>query len=345
MAISFSHQLLSWYEKYGRHNLPWQKNPTAYRVWISEIMLQQTQVVTVIPYFQRFMQRFPTIKSLAIANEDEVLSHWSGLGYYARARNIHKTAKILHEHHHGRFPKTVGALSELPGIGRSTAGAIIGFSEKIKAVILDGNVKRVLSRYFAIKEPINQISTVQKMWMIADKLTPEKNAHHYNQAIMDLGATLCTRSKPRCDDCPFITSCQAHQKNEVTLYPVKTPKKLRPTKNIRFLIIENNQREILLLKRPSKGIWGGLWSFPECDVALHYADFEIVNLPLKLQYIDELEKITHQFTHFTLEIFPLCLRAKKSPKLESEKMIWYKLSTPLPGGVAAPVTHILKLLL
>lgn len=344
MAISFSHQLLSWYEKYGRHDLPWQINPTAYRVWISEIMLQQTQVTTVIPYFERFMQRFPTIKSVAIAKEDDVLSHWSGLGYYARARNIHKTAKIIHKHHHGRFPKTINALSELPGIGRSTAGAIIGFSEKIKAVILDGNVKRVLSRYFAIDDAITQTSTLQKMWKIADKLTPQKNAHHYNQAIMDLGATVCTRSKPRCTDCPFTSSCQAHQKNKATFYPIKTSKKSRPIKKARFLIIENNKREILLLKRPSKGIWGGLWSFPECDIALHYNDLKIDDLSLKLQYIDELEKITHQFTHFILEIFPMCLRVKNAPKLASEKMIWYKLSTPPPGGVAAPVTKIMKLL-
>lgn len=339
MPIQFSKQLLKWYEKYGRHDLPWQQNPTAYRVWISEIMLQQTQVTTVIPYYARFMQRFPTIKALALASEDDVLSHWSGLGYYARARNIYKTAKIIHEQHHGHFPTTVEAMSELPGIGKSTAGAIISFSMQKKAVILDGNVKRVLARYFAIEEPINQKNTIDNLWTLAEKLTPEKNAHQYNQAIMDLGATLCTRSKPRCDNCPFTKTCQAHQQNKSTFYPVKIGKKARPTKQARMLIIFNQQQEILLLKRPSTGIWGGLWSFPEQELSRDYSAFQ----SQKLKYIDELEKMTHHFTHFTLEIFPMLVSLSQSAakKLDTDNAIWYKLGTPLPGGIATPVTKIL----
>ncbi|EKD77732.1 MAG: A/G-specific adenine glycosylase [uncultured bacterium] len=309
-------------------------------------MLQQTQVTTVIPYYARFMQDFPTIKALASATEDDVLSHWSGLGYYARARNIHKAAKIIHTQFRGHFPSTVEALSELPGIGQSTAGAIISFSMQKKAVILDGNVKRVLARYFAIKEPINQKNTIDNMWMLAEKLTPAKNAHHHNQAIMDLGATLCTRTKPRCTECPFTSDCKAYHNNQPTFYPVKIAKKARPTKKIRMLIIYNKQQEILLLKRPSKGIWGGLWSFPEYALTDNYAIFQHKNKSLKLKYSDEMEKITHQFTHFTLEIFPMMLRVpdRATLKLDTAEMIWYTLNTPLPGGVAAPVTKILKVL-
>ena len=346
MPPRFSTQLLKWYEQYGRHDLPWQINPTPYRVWISEIMLQQTQVTTVIPYFQRFMQRFPTIQSLATAPEDDVLAHWSGLGYYARARNIHKTAQIIHTDYRSRFPKTVDALMMMPGIGRSTAGAIIGFSQKIKAVILDGNVKRVLSRYFALKEPVNKTQVIQQLWSVADQLTPEKNAHQYNQAIMDLGATLCTRTKPRCTECPVKTQCLAFQENQPTLYPIKTVKKARPTKTVRLLIIQNAQQEILLLKRPSRGIWGGLWSFPEQAVTAMYHCFYCDDKMLSLRYIDELEKITHTFTHFTLEIFPLLAKAtQKTVKQlipDPQKFIWHNLSQPLPGGIAAPVARILE---
>lgn len=339
MPISFSTKLLSWYKQYGRHDLPWQKDPTPYRVWISEIMLQQTQVTTVIPYYLRFMQDFPTIKALALATEDDVLSHWSGLGYYARARNIHKTAKIIHHDFNNVFPNTVEKLCELPGIGESTAGAIISFSMQKKAVILDGNVKRVLTRYFAITDPINQKNTIDALWHRATKLTPQKEAHHYNQAIMDLGATLCTRTKPRCSDCPFIKTCQAYQQNKTTFYPVKIRKKSRPLKKTRMLIIANQHQDILLLKRPANGIWGGLWSFPEQELTQDYSVFQTI----KLTYQDELEKITHQFTHFTLEIFPMLMKMPKriTLKLETQDFIWYKLGTKLPGGVAAPVAKII----
>lgn len=340
MPKTFSKNLLKWYEQYGRHDLPWQKNQTPYRVWISEIMLQQTQVTTVIPYYARFMARFPDVKTLAAAPEDDVLAHWSGLGYYARARNIHKSAQIVVQNHHGKFPTTVEAMSELPGIGKSTAGAIISFSQQEKAVILDGNVKRVLSRYFAIEKPVNQKDTVDEMWLLADKLTPEKKASEYNQAIMDLGATLCTRSKPRCGDCPVAKNCKAHQLNQPTFYPVKTVKKARPLKKTQMMILHNAKNEIVLMKRESKGIWGGLWSFPECD----FESSELIFNGNKLKFIDTLPIITHQFTHFTLTISPARYQLQTKQKLDSQKYVWYKLSTPLPGGVAAPVMKILTML-
>ena len=340
MANLFSKKLLKWYEAYGRHDLPWQKNQTHYRVWISEIMLQQTQVTTVIPYYERFMKDFPNVAALANAKEDDVLSHWSGLGYYARARNIHKTAKLIVANNGGHFPKTVEAMSELPGIGKSTAGAIISFAQQEKAVILDGNVKRVLARYFAIDKPVNQSKTTEEMWQLADELTPEKNAHHYNQAIMDLGATLCTRSKPRCNDCPVKKECAAYAKDEATLYPVKTAKKARPTKKTRMLIIQNKQGELLLVKRPSKGIWGGLWSFPECQCE---DECKCENNYGKLSFSKKYTVLTHQFTHFTLLITPISYITSKKTKDADD--FWYKMGTKLPGGIAAPVTKLLDLLL
>lgn len=324
MTNTFSKKLLQWYKLYGRHDLPWQQNQTHYRVWISEIMLQQTQVTTVIPYYERFMRDFPTVFDLAKAHEDDVLAHWSGLGYYARARNIHKTATIIVKNYAGQFPNTVEAMAELPGIGLSTAGAIISFAQQEKAVILDGNVKRVLSRYFAVDQ------LKEDLWPRASALTPQKNAHHYNQAIMDLGATLCTRTKPRCNDCPVKKECVAFQKNEVGLYPVKAVKKTRPVKKVEMLIIQNKQKEILLIKRESKGIWGGLWSFPET------APFEKKALK-KLKLLDT---ITHQFTHFTLLITPIIYLIEK--KISLPNSYWYEIGEKLPGGIAAPVEKILQ---
>ncbi|OGT26826.1 MAG: A/G-specific adenine glycosylase [Gammaproteobacteria bacterium RIFCSPLOWO2_02_FULL_42_14] len=334
MKNFFSTRLLKWYEKNGRHDLPWQKNTTPYRVWISEIMLQQTQVATVIPYYQRFLSRFPDVQTLATASEDDVLSLWSGLGYYARARNLHRTAKIVVKDFQGNFPRTAQQFSELPGIGQSTAGAILSFSEKKYAVILDGNVKRVLTRYFAIETPVDRADTIDQLWTLAAELTPKKNTHHYNQAIMDLGATLCARTQPRCDACPLTNHCEARQQNKMTFYPVKQVKKERPVRKTKMDIIVDAQSRVLLVRRPSKGIWGGLWTFPENNA-----------LKLPLQKISELPTLTHQFTHFTLHITPIYYRIKKMPSaLDSSEMIWYNWSDDLPGGVPTPVTKILKIM-
>ncbi len=229
-------------------------------------------------------------------------------------------------------------MCALPGIGASTAGAIISFSLQKKAVILDGNVKRVLTRYFAIDKPITEKNTVEEMWLLAEKLTPEKNAHQYNQAIMDLGATLCTRAKPRCTACPFMTDCQAYQNNQPTFYPIKTAKKARPVKKTRMLIIHNHRHDILLVKRPSKGIWGGLWSFPECLCECECA-CEFRNRMKNVTLIEKLPQIIHQFTHFTLIISPLRFLTPK--KIASKEVFWYTLNTKLPGGIAAPVAKIL----
>ena len=227
MSNAFSDKVLAWHQQHGRHDFPWQQDKIAYKVWVSEIMLQQTQVATAIPYFERFMIRFPTILQLAEADEDTVLHFWTGLGYYARARNLHKTANIIHSNHNGIFPETVEALIELPGIGRSTAGGIIASALNKPAVILDGNVKRVLCRYHCVEGWPEQSAANKKLWNIAESHTPDTNCANYNQAMMDLGASLCSRTKPACELCPLKSGCKAYLANRAEEFPHKKPKHSR----------------------------------------------------------------------------------------------------------------------
>ena len=257
-AKLFASKLLQWFDLYGRKDLPWQHNPSAYRVWVSEVMLQQTQVSTVIPYYQRFMTSFPSLKSLAGATEDQVLHHWSGLGYYARARNLHKTAKLLTSTLDGNFPESLEELEDLPGIGRSTAGAICAIAYQKTASILDGNVKRVLARHEAISGWPGASATTKILWRIAEKRTPKERTAAYTQAIMDLGATLCTRTKPRCQECPVKSDCKSLNAGNPESYAAKKPTKKIPTKTCFFLMIYNVSGEFILQKRKSKGLWGGL---------------------------------------------------------------------------------------
>lgn len=246
-------KLLAWYKKNGRQDLPWRSAISPYRVWLSEIMLQQTQVKTVISYFNNFTVAFPTVHGLANADEDEVLHLWSGLGYYSRARNLHKTAKIIHDQFNGIFPAAVSELEKLPGIGRSTAGAIAAIALNQTAPILDGNVKRVLTRLFAWQEWPGTTASLNYLWQRATELTPKKNAGDYAQAIMDLGATICTRSKPKCEICPLQFDCEAVKLKLITTLPKAKPKKALPEKATLMLIIKNQQQEILLEKRPPIG--------------------------------------------------------------------------------------------
>lgn len=250
MAINFSKVLLKWYDQFGRKDLPWQKDRNAYRVWVSEIMLQQTQVKTVIPYFEKFIHSFPDVLSLANAHEDAVLHHWSGLGYYARARNLHKAAQQVRDVHNGQFPLVFDDVLALPGIGRSTAGAILAQAEGQKRAILDGNVKRVLARFYTVHGWTGQLKIQQQLWQLAEQLTPEKRLADYTQAIMDLGATLCTRSKPGCLQCPLQSECEAYATDQVKLLPTPKPKKTLPVKTVRMLLLRNTEEQILLEKRP-----------------------------------------------------------------------------------------------
>jgi len=340
----FPKRLLKWFDKHGRHDLPWQTDRTAYRVWISEIMLQQTQVNTVIPYFERFMDRFPAIEDLAAAETDQVLHLWTGLGYYARARNLHKAAKIIVKTYGGSFPNTVEGLMELDGIGQSTAGAIAAISMGVRAPILDGNVKRVLARYHCIAGWPEQSSTKKQLWEIAESLTPHKRMDDYTQAIMDLGATVCTRSKPSCPDCPLQLDCGAHQQDRIAEFPGKKAKKILPTKSVAMFILQNRFGEVLLEKRPTAGIWGSLYSLPEspepsCSPKLVGASLDGETDSGS----EELEKIRHSFSHYHLDITPVRIQATKLDEIaETDRWLWYPLDHSLEVGLAAPVKKLLS---
>lgn len=297
----FRQQVLSWYAVHGRKHLPWQQQITPYTVWLSEIMLQQTQVQTVIPYFKKFLTLYPTIHDLAAASLDEVLAAWAGLGYYARARNLHKTAAIISEEKQGHFPDTVETLSLLPGIGLSTAGAIVALAFQKRASILDGNVKRVLSRYAAIEGWVDDRTVLSYLWDLTTLLTPQKNVRDYTQAMMDLGAMVCFRTNPHCEICPLKKNCLAYRRGEVEKFPGKKPAKSLPVKQTVMVVVEAGEQEVLLQKRPLMGIWGGLWSLPQFDnlAALKtwfHRHFQGLFNP------EVLLNFRHTFTHFHLDI-------------------------------------------
>lgn len=341
---NFSQRLLSWYADHGRHNLPWQQDRSLYRVWVSEIMLQQTQVVTVIFYFERFISRFPNIQSLANANQDEVLHLWTGLGYYARARNLHKAAQIIRDNYSNQFPEKFELVLELPGIGRSTAGAILAQALGQKHVILDGNVKRVLTRLYAIEGWPGKKDIENQLWKLAESLTPQTQLTDYTQAIMDLGATACAR-KPTCTSCPVIDLCEAHQQGNVTNYPTPKKRKALPVKTTHMLVLQNNEGEIMLEQRPPSGIWGGLWSLPEYseDTLEDVQKWCEKSLGLLIDNIESLPLFRHTFSHFHLDITPIqCL--VKSPAnhvMEASNRVWYNTQRPESLGLPAPVVKIL----
>ncbi|MGA2654470.1 MAG: A/G-specific adenine glycosylase [Gammaproteobacteria bacterium] len=333
MSASISKNLIPWQQQHGRNNLPWQSNPTPYRVWISEIMLQQTQVETVKAYYLRFMHCFPTIEDLARASEDEVLQLWTGLGYYARARHLHRAAKIIVNDYQGKFPETLSEMIKLPGIGRSTAGAILSFAMNQSAVILDGNVKRVLSRVFAMNIWPGDPKLQNELWDIATKYTPKINAGIYNQALMDLGAMICTRRAPKCPLCPLRNVCLAYEKNLQEKIPQSKPKKTLPEKHAYMLVLHNKkQNAILLVKRKAPGIWGGLWCFPECPTKLRN----------KKDYI---ETSSHTFTHyrFHIQLVKISTQSLRIPnELKDAEYQWYKLDNSNPLALAAPVKKIFE---
>jgi len=348
-ALQFSQQVVSWYHKQGRKHLPWQQNKTPYRVWISEIMLQQTQVATVIPYYQRFMESFPTITALANADEDEVLHHWTGLGYYARARNLHKAAKTIKDNFNGNFPEDINDVIALSGIGRSTAGAILSLALNQPQPILDGNVKRVLARCYTI-EGYNGLSKFDKtLWQLTETLTPNKDTAFYNQAMMDLGATVCTRSKPSCSKCPLQYSCLANAASLQDKYPQKKPKKKIPEKHTIMVIpkiLQNNNELVLMEKRPPTGIWGGLWCFYELD-DVNKLDNLLTKVGLKARTQHQLPEFRHTFSHFHLDITPLvidCELINNQEINENNQQQWYNLQHKNNVGLAASTKKLLTLL-
>lgn len=306
----FAELLLDWFDDHGRHDLPWHKPRTAYHVWVSEIMLQQTQVKTVIPYYQRFMQRFPDVRSLAEASQDEVLAYWSGLGYYARGRNLHRTAQEVMSHYGGRLPDDIEALNALPGIGRSTAAAILAQAFHQPQAILDGNVKRVLTRYFAIAGWPGRAEVEQALWTHAEHLifsVPNHRYADYTQAQMDLGATVCTRRKPACQLCPVRATCQAALNEEVDRFPSPKPKKTLPIKQACFWMLFNPQGKIWLEMRPMKGIWGGLYSMPETDTEQPMQSAE-QRFGRSIETLIEWPSLKHSFSHYHLIIKPVEVR-------------------------------------
>ncbi len=333
--------MLDWFDRHGRHDLPWQQDITPYRVWVSEIMLQQTQVSTVIPYFQRFMQHFPDVQALAAAPQDEVLHLWTGLGYYARARNLHKAAKMVVEQFAGSFPADPELLGSLPGIGRSTAGAILAISLGQRGVILDGNVKRVLCRYHAIQQWPGTTVTQKLLWLLADAATPTERVADYTQAIMDLGATLCSRSKPDCESCPLNRDCMALKLGITGRLPVSKPKRARPEKQVLMVICRDPGNRILLQQRQSVGIWGGLWSFPECQ---DEAELDNWLAQQNAQVEQRWPSLRHTFSHFHLDITPVLVNLRADSQIaDSSGILWYQNGSQAPAiGLAAPVKKLLE---
>jgi len=307
--MSFAQKLIAWQRRHGRHGLPWQGTRDPYRVWLSEVMLQQTQVSAVIPYYVRFLQRFPTVGALAAASEDEVLRLWAGLGYYARGRNLHKAAREIHAH---GFPRTAERIAELPGVGRSTAAAIAAFAFGERAAILDGNVKRVLARRFGTED----------LWPLAERLLPKKDIETYTQALMDLGATVCTRT-PKCEACPVRQPCVARRTGRIAELPTPKPKKVLPLRRTRWFVYLDRGK-VLLERRPSPGIWGGLWCFPERALA-------------KATTTRRLDPIEHGFTHFRLRIEPLLIDA-----VPKNGGLWLDFDEARAAAIPTPVKKLLQ---
>jgi len=332
-------ELLAWFERHGRKDLPWQSSPpNIYHIWLSEVMLQQTQVSTVIDYFNAFVIAFPDLSSLASASDDRVMAQWAGLGYYSRARNLHETAKIVCSKHEGYFPKNYNELIALPGIGPSTAGAILSLGSNLEAPILDGNVKRVLSRYHRVKGHYSKASVMKSLWELAASHTPSTRNAEYTQAIMDIGATVCTPKNPSCDICPISTQCEAFLNDEQLFFPQKRIKKVsKPEKSLAFLVYINEQQEVFLNKRPAKGIWGGLWSFEECKDEESTIKKTIETHNKKAKVIRRLDRFKHSFTHYNLWIRPVLI---DSPGGSNN---YFKKGSILKG-VPAPIKKIIQAL-
>lgn len=355
----FTQAVLTWYDKFGRKHLPWQQNKTLYGVWLSEVMLQQTQVATVIPYFERFVKTFPNLTALADAPLDEVLHLWTGLGYYARARNLHKAAQVMRDQYCGKFPTEFEQVLALPGVGRSTAGAILSSCLNAPYAILDGNVKRVLSRYFAVNGWPGEKKTEDRLWQLTGEVTPNTQVADFNQAMMDLGAMVCTRSKPKCGLCPLQSNCRANAEQNWQAYPGKKPKKALPERDSYFLLLEKDGK-VALEQRENAGLWGGLYCFPQ------FADKEELLAYLAsngIQQYQEWAAFRHTFSHFHLDIYPIYARfddqtnpedvdrsdwkkvAEKQNQYQSALLsavkYWYDPQNPDPIGLATPVKNLL----
>jgi A/G-specific adenine glycosylase len=341
-ADTFATRLLEWHEVHGRKGLPWQHDRTPYRVWVSEIMLQQTQVATVVPYYLRFMEAFPDVLSLANAAVDEVLYHWSGLGYYARARNLYKAACEIRDRHGGQFPRNFEELVALPGIGRSTAGAILALAHDEHHAILDGNAKRVLARYHAVSGWPGDSSVAATLWKYAERHTPRLVTAAYTQAIMDLGATVCTRARPACFSCPLSCGCRAFELGHPLDFPGGRRKKAKPLRQT-HMALACFEGEVYLERRPPSGIWGGLWSLPEFDLEDQLLDWCEQRLNARPLAIERWTTLRHSFSHYHLDIKPVAVRLDKISRSIADGVagIWYNYMQAPQFGVAAPVMKLI----
>ncbi len=336
---ALANQLIPWQKKYGRHDLPWQNCRDPYAVWLSEIMLQQTQVATAIPYYQRFILQFTDIETLAQASVDDVLSCWSGLGYYSRARNLHRAANVILHEFDGSFPQTRELLQQLPGIGRSTAAAIMVFAYGQREAILDGNVKRVFARYFGIRQYPGETRTLKQLWRLAENSLPDSESaddiRTYTQALMDLGSIVCLRRKPLCQQCPLQQRCIAYGEGRVSQLPIPKPSKPLPEKETIFMIYRNDNK-ILLKKRPEKGVWGGLWCFPEHEIESRKNTIFSWMQPLKLP------QLRHTFTHFKLSIYPCLQDVRVNNTVVSMDMVWVHPEEALRMAIPVPVKKLIQ---
>ena len=337
----FATRVIQWQKQHGRHHLPWQNTRDPYAIWVSEIMLQQTQVSAVIGYYQRFIQRFPSIASLADAEQEEVMQFWSGLGYYSRARNLHAAARQIMHEHNGRFPQAIDAALALPGIGRSTAAAIAAFAFGQRRAILDGNVKRVLARFFGIEGWPGLPSIEKQIWQLAENLLPQQDVEAYTQGLMDLGATLCTRGKPRCVQCPLQDDCVALREDRAHLLPTpKVRKPLPQRETVMLLLLSGN--EVLLQKRPPTGIWGGLWSLPEIGLEDDLQESVQNRFGLRTEVLPALPLLMHTFTHFTLHIKPQpLLVTRHSTQAAKPGLIWLDIEDAAGAALPAPIKKLL----
>jgi len=341
---AFAKKIIAWQLREGRHGLPWQRTKDAYRVWLSEIMLQQTQVATVIPYFERFLERFPDVVSLAEAPEDDVMQLWAGLGYYARARNLHRAAKQVVELHGGQFPDDFESIHALPGVGRSTAAAISAFAFGQRKAILDGNVKRVFARHFGVEGDVKSKPVEDQLWLVAEKQLPKSDIESYTQGLMDLGATLCKRTQPSCLLCPVGKTCVAFKQGRADELPGKGRRKKVPHRETRMLVILHKE-DVLLEKRPPTGIWGGLWCLPEATVEKDAVDVLAKKHRLKGRVVRELDRVEHGFTHYSLTIFPVELAvAKVDLAAMKPGLMWVSIHEATSAAVPAPVKRILEVL-
>jgi A/G-specific adenine glycosylase len=339
----FSIAVLDWFDQHGRTDLPWQQQPTPYRVWVSEIMLQQTQVGVVVPYFQRFMAHFPDLASLAAADQNEVLHLWSGLGYYARARNLHRAAQRVVEQHNAHLPADIDSLQALPGIGRSTAAAILSLAFGQRHAILDGNCKRVLARCFGIEGWPGRASVLAELWHLAEILTPAERVNSFNQAMMDLGSTLCTRAAPVCGRCPLAQHCVGLRKGQPRAYPAPKPRRNNPLRHTRMLLVSDPSGALLLQRRPASGVWGGLWVPPELMPGQDVADWCRLHLGSGIARLEMLPIRRHTFSHFQLDIQPMAvwLSANTTRIADDGAQVWIDPANPGGLGLPAPIQRLL----